>query len=53
MLHKIRVDEKDERMSHAQLEHLIPDQIARQIVAVTLDWCSSSEGIPSLALLPR
>jgi hypothetical protein len=53
MLHKIRVDEKDERSSSRQLEQLIPEQLSPQLVAVTLDWCNSPEGIPSLVSLPR
>lgn len=58
MLHKIRVDEKDERSSAQQVEnHLIKssgsNNLPPQLLAAALDWCASPEGIPSLALLPR
>nr|CAD2171654.1 unnamed protein product [Meloidogyne enterolobii] len=57
MLHKIRVDEKDERSSAQQVEnHLIKssgsNNLPPQLLAAALDWCASPEGIPSLALLP-
>ncbi|CAK5052290.1 unnamed protein product [Meloidogyne enterolobii] len=57
MLHKIRVDEKDERLSAQQVEnHLIKsggsNNLPPQLLAAALDWCASPEGIPSLALLP-
>lgn len=53
MLNKIRVDEKDERASSKQLEHLIPTQLPPALVAIALDWCTSSDGILSLASLTR
>ena len=53
MLHKIRVDEKDERASSKQLEQLIPKQLSPALVTVALDWCASPDGISSLAALPR
>uniref|UniRef100_A0A1I8BQ06 ARID domain-containing protein n=1 Tax=Meloidogyne hapla TaxID=6305 RepID=A0A1I8BQ06_MELHA len=57
MLHKIRVDEKDERSSAQHVEnHLIKSSsghnLPPQLLAAALDWCASPEGIPSLALLP-
>uniref|UniRef100_A0A915CS33 Uncharacterized protein n=1 Tax=Ditylenchus dipsaci TaxID=166011 RepID=A0A915CS33_9BILA len=48
MLHKIRVDEKDEKASTKALESLIPRDLPPQIFALAMDWCTSAEGIPSL-----
>ncbi|KAI3409979.1 hypothetical protein GPALN_006345 [Globodera pallida] len=52
MLHKIRVDEKDENCSAKALGHLVPDQLAPQLLTAALDWCRSAEGIASLATIP-
>uniref|UniRef100_A0A914HAC4 ARID domain-containing protein n=1 Tax=Globodera rostochiensis TaxID=31243 RepID=A0A914HAC4_GLORO len=52
MLHKIRVDEKDENCSAKALGQLVPDQLAPQLLSVAMDWCRSAEGIASLATIP-
>ncbi|KAI1705473.1 ARID/BRIGHT DNA binding domain-containing protein [Ditylenchus destructor] len=49
MLHKIRVDEKDERSSTQALEKLVPNELPPQLFTAAMDWCHSSDGIPSLA----
>ncbi|KAL3089544.1 hypothetical protein niasHS_006928 [Heterodera schachtii] len=52
MLHKIRVDEKDEKSSSKALEQLMPDQFPSELFSVAMDWCRSAGGIASLAALP-